>query len=173
MDGRLVVSEAAEVGSGATPYSTTFLTTGDEMICDWIDDAVSTTREVVNRLDANHVARIIATIRKRFTNSETRSDYLWEDFVDDISKRCDDGWRIACEYPEQRPIIFFRDGEAYAGYSASSTDSLSRILAESPGFEFFLTNDGVDFVLCFNHHDCLIGVGKCKDWLTIVSGSSH
>jgi hypothetical protein len=63
----------------------------------------------------------------------------------------------------------FRDSDAYEGYIASSPQSLERILAESPGFEFFLTNEDVDYVLCFNHHNYLIGVGQCKDWLSHIA----
>ena len=37
--------------------------------------------------------------------------------------------------------------------------SLYRLLDEMIGFEFFITNFETDYLLCFNHHDCLVGCG--------------
>ena len=139
------------------------------MISRWLEAAARDTNEALIRLDSALIIEIVARIRVRFTEQKTRSNQLWEDFVDDASTIRNDGWRVACEYPEQHPIILFRDSDAYEGYIASSPQSLERILAESPGFEFFLTNEDVDYVLCFNHHNYLIGVGQCKDWLSHIA----
>ncbi len=143
------------------------------MICDWIEGAADSISNKINRITTLQMVRIIETVRRQFTNHESIYTCLWEEFVAEVSIQCLDGWKLACEFPEQHPIIFFRDGNGYKGYSVSSTESLGRILCETPGVEFYLTNETVDFVLCFNHHDYLIGVGKCKNWLYQNPGFSQ
>jgi hypothetical protein len=39
------------------------------------------------------------------------------------------------------------------------------VLAESTGFEFYLTDIDATFLLCFNHHDFLIAAGDARPWL--------
>lgn len=33
------------------------------------------------------------------------------------------------------------------------------------GFEFYITNFETEYVICFNHHDCLLGCGTAKKWV--------
>jgi hypothetical protein len=64
-------------------------------------------------------------------------------------------------------MLFQEEGEV-RGYEFSSAEDLRLVLAESAGFEFYVTNKEVDFVLCHNHHDFIIGVGACRQWLSAI-----
>ncbi len=147
--------------------------TGNKMICEWIIEAAKRTKVAACRLEKQEVSCIIKEIRDRYTKMGEKSDYLWEEFVDDISKYNPDGWQISCEYPIEQPILFFCDGKSYEGFRFETNYSIHPILSDTPCFEFFITNDAVDFVLCFNHHDYLIGVGNCKDWLSNIPDFSN
>lgn len=138
------------------------------MISAWISQAATITGDSVNELDSREVDRIVDLIRRRFTGGQFNHRYLWEDFENDLSKRCADGWRRLCDFSVSHPVILFQSEHDFEGFSFASSDCLSRVLAESPGFEFYLTNPEVDFVICFNHHDYLICVGTSKDWLATI-----
>ncbi len=138
------------------------------MICKWIEKAACSMGHEISQLNAVQTETIVDAIRKRFTKHVNKSDNIWEDFIDDVSLKCEDGWKIACEFPEHEPILIFRDKNSYFGYCISSTKLMKHLLGECPGFEFYITNKTVNFVLCFNHHDYLIGVGECKKWIKMI-----
>lgn len=46
------------------------------------------------------------------------------------------------------------------GYKFFDVNDVVSLLSEFYGYEFYITNNSKDFVLCFNHHDYLIGCGK-------------
>ena len=138
------------------------------MISEWISQAAAVTGDCAKKLESNEVDRIIKSIRSRFTAGDHNREYLWEEFENDQSGRCVDGWKRLCEFPEPKPLILYRDTTEFEGLSFPSSQSLHRVLAEAPGFEFYLTNAEAEFVICFNHHDYLVCVGTSKDWLATI-----
>jgi len=54
----------------------------------------------------------------------------------------------------ERTVFEFDDGA-----------ELTNVLARCSGFEFYVTDDRLSYVLCANHHDYLIAAGSAKDWL--------
>ena len=50
-------------------------------------------------------------------------------------------------------------------FKLKARSKLSLLLGETYPFEVYLTDELVDFVLCFNHHDYLIATGRAKAWL--------
>lgn len=138
------------------------------MISEWISQAAMATGDTVQKLEPTEVDRILESIRRRFTAGDQDRRNLWEEFEDDLSRKCIDGWQRLCEFPEPHPLILFQDTSEFEGFSFPASESLHRVLAESPGFEFYLTNAEAAFVICFNHHDYLIGVGTAKDWLATI-----
>ena len=112
------------------------------------------------------VIRIVEAIRKRYTHHDNLHAYLWEDFENSVSIRNSAGWEIACDYPVEEPLLIFQEGSKFSAFRFANQDAVRQVLAESPGFEFFLTDDECSFVMCFNHHDYLIGVGACRNWLS-------
>ena len=45
---------------------------------------------------------------------------------------------------------------------------LYKILEDSFGFEFYITNQNHSYILCFNHHDILYGAGEAKKWVSEI-----
>jgi hypothetical protein len=139
------------------------------VIGQWIGEAARASGQSLLPLSPLEVDALVHSIRSRYVYDARRSAFLWESFRNGFAARIPDGWSIACSYPELEPILLFLDGDSYAAYRFASSTDLQRILAESPVFEFYVTNAGASFVLCFNHHDFLIGVGSCVDWLRQVT----
>ena len=55
----------------------------------------------------------------------------------------------------------------------SGTD-LVAVLEESHRSEFYVTNDNVSWLIAYNDHDYLIGVGEAADWIAQhVGAGSH
>jgi len=135
------------------------------MIGQWISEAAGNAEQTVIPLSTQVVNALVLTIRSRFVNDTRSKAFLWDSFRDEVAVQDPDGWLIAAGYPEPEPILLFLDGDSFVAYRFASSSALQRVLADSPGFEFYLTNPEASFVLCFNHHDVLIGVGDCLDWL--------
>ena len=138
------------------------------MICEWIDDALATTGIRARPLSGDEVHRVIGLIAGRYTGPIHENGRLWEAFRGDMARRRSDGWSLICDYPEPSPILLFQEDGEFRGYEFSSPGDLRAVLAESAGFEFYVTNKEAEFVLCHNHHDFIVGVGECHQWLSAV-----
>jgi len=135
------------------------------MIRNWLRIAASSTQTSVIDLDNSQLQRILGVIHSRFLTDEEHPSYLWEGFSDEFSIHREDGWVLACHLFQERSILMFQNGSGYEAVQVDSADSLLSLLSECPGFEFYVTDAELESVICFNHHDYLIGVGKCKERL--------
>ena len=59
--------------------------------------------------------------------------------------------------------MFFDENDE--AISIKNGDELYTLIYEMYGFEFYITNNMTDYLLCFNHHDCIIGCGEASEWL--------
>jgi hypothetical protein len=69
-------------------------------------------------------------------------------------------------------VLLFDAGEEQEMFAVPSGRALNQLLANSPGFEFYVTDREVSYLICFNHHDVLICWGNAKDWLEDRLGRS-
>lgn len=91
---------------------------------------------------------------------------LWERIQGGVGRYDPMGWKAIGDFPNDTPVILFFDVEdETAVYEAQSCPELVRLLAECPGFVFYVTNRRYDFLICHNDHDYLIAAGTAKPWL--------
>lgn len=91
---------------------------------------------------------------------------LWERVREDVSVRNPDAWRWISSVPlAGHAILFFEEHEEPVGFAFNSGADVVSALADSTGFEFYLTNDAMSFLLAFNHHDYLSATGDAAAWL--------
>lgn len=91
---------------------------------------------------------------------------LWERMQGEVSVRNPDAWQWISSVPlSGRAILFFEEQEEPGGFVFNSGADVVAVLAESTGFEFYLTDDAESFLLAFNHHDYLSAAGKAVGWL--------
>jgi hypothetical protein len=104
-------------------------------------------------------------IRDRFIDPSGKGP-LWERISEDVSIRNPDAWQWISSVPlAGRAVLFFEEHEEPAGFSFDSGADVVSTLAESTGFEFYLTDDAMSFLLAFNHHDYLSATGDAAGWL--------
>jgi hypothetical protein len=137
------------------------------MTSEWIQNALTTTGVFARRLDDGSLRRLTASLYARFVDSRTEDDgrALWELLRDASSKRAPDGWKQVCEHAPPEPILLFTEEGQWHGYAFVSGEDIRRVLSEAPGFEFYIADDQANTLLCFNHHDFVIGVGRQSDWI--------
>lgn len=138
------------------------------MINIWLHNALSFAKTPPRPLTAEEVNALVGTIISRYTEPTEDNRRLWEHFRGDVGLRRSDGWSLICDYPEPSPILLFEEHGQFEGYEFSSPADMRSVLAEAPGFEFYVTSKNLDFVLCFNHHNYIICVGACKLWISSV-----
>ena len=91
---------------------------------------------------------------------------LWERLREDVSIRNPNAWQWISSLPFDGPLVlFFEEDDESAGFAFGSGTDVVSTLAESTGFEFYVTNDSVSFLLAFNHHDYLSATGDAVEWL--------
>jgi hypothetical protein len=61
-------------------------------------------------------------------------------------------------------MLFNKDDER-AGFEFNNGADIVPILDICLSFEFYLTNQEIDYFICYNHHDYLITSGTAADWL--------
>ena len=71
----------------------------------------------------------------------------------------------ATEDVSQQLEMFFDDIEDKSVLVISDGKSLYKLLDDMFGFEFYITNFETNYLLCFNHHDCVLGCGTAKNWV--------
>jgi hypothetical protein len=112
------------------------------------------------------------SLRKLASDKFASSDGLplWECLMDGVSINCDNAWSRIFEFVENTSVVLFLDGfETHDMWRFQSGADARRMISESPPLEFYLTDDKASFILCCNHHDCIVGTGSCRDWLIKLS----
>lgn len=138
------------------------------MIHGWIAEATGTLGLNVERLPPNETDDVFRILRDRFADS-TSDLPLWETIDDHVSRKRANGWQDVGEYVGDASCLLVTEKDGPEVYRVSSGKDLTNLLTECPGFEFYVTNDDYDFLLCHNHHDYLIGTGGAAEWVATKS----
>src|SRR5262245_2031240 len=116
-------------------------------------------------LDAAQAASLHVTVQKKFAKSPGQAP-LWERLIPGASIHDVDGWKyISLFTHNQHILIFFNAKSDNSVVLLDTGSSLTDILGECTGFVFYVTNKPYDYLICFNDHDMLIGVGTATAWI--------
>lgn len=96
---------------------------------------------------------------------------LWERLEDTAAWRSPDGWRWAARFWQGPTVLLVRDSQGLCAFRFSNSHDVEPLLEATPGFEFYLTDDGYTFVIAFNSHDVLVGSGAAKQWVDALETS--
>ena len=104
-------------------------------------------------------------IFKKYIHSQLGT-FLWDQFKDAAVIADSNGWEKLCSFVGGNSCLMFFDNiEDKSVILISNGKELYKLLDEMFGFEFYITNFETDYLLCFNHHDCLLGCGTAKKWI--------
>src|SRR3712207_2762173 len=95
-----------------------------------------------------------------------RGKWLWETARNCASVHDPDGWRWISGFVGSRAcVLLFDAGEEAGMFHVPSGPALESLLANSHGFEFYVTDMDASYLICFNHHDVLVCWGSARTWL--------
>ena len=117
---------------------------------------------VINEEEAEE---ILNCIRQKYIKSN-KTPFLWEGLKDFSMINDKRGWSYIKDFIRDTCcLMFFNSSDDKAVLKLNNGMDLNKILYETYGFEFYLTNMGTRYLIGFNHHDCLFGCGTAKEWI--------
>lgn len=122
----------------------------------------------VKRLDSFTSREILGSLIKKYTNLKNYSFPLWHFISNKESIYYLNGWSLIDKFERGSKgivYLFFEPSDEKEVLIFPSMSSVKAILEEVPGFVFYLSNSDLEFLICFNDHDYLIGSGTGKSWI--------
>lgn len=116
-------------------------------------------------LELEQMQKIKSSICQKYI-SKSKSSFLWDKFINSSVVNNKDGWELIADFVgQEKCLMFFDDCEDRSVIAINEGEDLHKLLYETYGFEFYITNYATEYLICFNHHDCLIGCGTAKNWV--------
>jgi hypothetical protein len=117
------------------------------------------------KLDAQQRAAVRTRVED-CNSPNSRTWPLWEAVRFGASVHDAQGWQRIAEYVGDEPCyMMFNPDDCADIFRFDSGHHLARVLNDTVGFEFYVTDEESTFLLCFNHHDMLLANGRATDWL--------
>jgi hypothetical protein len=92
--------------------------------------------------------------------------FMWERLLDATGVQFPEGWRRLADFLGTAPaLLLFDPHDEKTYFEFDSGVDIPRVIEECFGFEFYVTDRQTSFLLCFNHHDFLIGAGAARAWV--------
>lgn len=111
-----------------------------------------------------YVEDLRTSIAKQYCMKNTA--LMWECFKDSVSYQNPNAWSLIYDYVKDNEcIMFFNESDDKNAFLIQNGAELQKILEDSFGFEFYITNKNYAYLICFNHHDILYGSGEAKEWV--------
>lgn len=135
-----------------------------------IMQAIQGTEITIESVPVESAISILSAIEKKYVDSSRKSRCLWDRFADYAYVNDSDSWKKIKDFINDKScIMFFNEDDDKRMYKILNGEDLNYILSETFGFEFYITNEITSFVICFNDHDILYGVGDAKQWIETIS----
>jgi hypothetical protein len=129
-----------------------------------IEKTANTLNINITEISKEKTQLIVNQVIQKYT--EKKYGFLWEKFVNDVYIQNVDAWLWLDEIiGHEETIMFFNPREEEIAFKFLSGKDIVKLFGETFYFEFYLTNETTDYVLCFNHHDFLIACGTAKEKL--------
>jgi hypothetical protein len=148
------------------------------LIADEIRRAAGEAKVDVIEVGMEESVRIRDTLRTKFAR-DPRFELTCNNFADYSALHHQDAWLWIGEILGHEPVLLFYDSSLdtkrrpdHSMFLVSSGSDVVRILEECHGFVFYVTNQDLDYVVCHNSHDVLLGAGSGKA-IVLELGARH
>lgn len=132
-----------------------------------INRAITNNHLKSHLLPLGYVDDLRVSIIKKYCTKNTT--FIWECFKDYVSYQNSNAWSLICNYVKDNEcIMFFNKSDDKNAFLIPNGTELYKVLEDSFGFEFYITNQNHSYLLCFNHHDMLYGSGEAKKWVSEI-----
>lgn len=110
-------------------------------------------------------SEVLKALSSKFTRSGSARP-IWEHLENDFVVQSENGWRWVGAFEPEAPALLVFDPERESScVEFLRAKDIPLVLGECTGFEVYVTDSERSYVLCFNHHNMLIAVGRAKSWL--------
>ena len=127
----------------------------------------------IDELSDDVCSSILGRVALLFVDANRTGTWLWEKLGDSEELADSKGWSYIQDFVSNDScIMFFNQDDEKRMFKISNGKDLQYVLSETSGYEFYITDAECSYLLCFNHHDILIGCGKAKSWIQELKGNS-
>jgi len=88
----------------------------------------------------------------------------WDHPAAPLGMQKSDGWKLIPKYVGGRECLLFPEG-AGSMWTFSNGSDLLRVLENCQAIEFYVADKDAGYLLCFNHHDFIVGWGEAAQWV--------
>ena len=136
-------------------------------ISEEICEVISQLKISASIIDENNSLAIKKRLAEKFsTNKEKPCILSWQNLVNTESYHDSDAWKLLKEYIGNEEVLLFVNPEdEQTMWKFDNGIDLEFLLSESTGFPFCITSKKANYILCFEDHNCLIGVGEAASWV--------
>lgn len=119
----------------------------------------------INKLSEKDAWKVKQSITEKYIDSQG-GVFLWENLKSAAIIQDNNGWQNICDFVGSKVcLMLFDDTEDKTVFIFKNGENLYKLLYEMYGFEFYITDFETQYLMCFNHHDCLLGCGLAKKWV--------
>jgi len=130
-----------------------------------IFDAAELFNIFIEQLESTQTIKIFSDIEKKYVKNKIKFP-LWENLKEASSISDEESWKLLEDFVgDNISIMFFNPNDEEGFYKIMNGKDVVSILGEMYNIEFYLTNEANSYLICYNHHDILIGSGEAKFWL--------
>lgn len=133
-----------------------------------IIDAAHKLGITVTELPGDQSKEIRELVVKKFIGNFQSSNHIWESLPSSniSSYQAPHSWKLISEFlGKSASLMFFDSSNSIEVFEFRSGEDLVSILEECFGFEFYLVDREITYLLCCNEYDVLIGTGIAKIWV--------
>ena len=136
-------------------------------LSDEIQDIILRLKIPATVIDEKRSSKLKQELAQKYSVNKQRSRILsWQNLENTESYHNSDGWKMLKEYVGNGEVLLFVNPEdEQTMWKFNNGADLESLLSESTSFPFCITSEKANYILCFEEHDCLVGVGEAASWV--------
>lgn len=117
-------------------------------------------------LENNACNDIFNSVSEIYEKPDNNSGFIWDGLISAAYLHDPQGWLKTGDFIEENPcLLLISDGYERKAFRFLNGSDLVKLLNNTFAFEFYITDEQYSYLICFNHHDCLIGCGNALTWI--------
>jgi len=104
-------------------------------------------------------------LSKKYADEKLSYYAFWERLIDYVSFRDARGWETIPKIVGDKECIMLLEKDKRFGVRIPSGDLLFKLLEDTFTYVFYVTNNEMDYLMCFNDHEFVLSCGEAPNWL--------
>jgi len=135
---------------------------------DYIEQEIDKfSKQEIQRLSGERKRDFIIHFKRKFLKTNRKNTFsVFEMLQDDfIGIDVYESWKWVKDYLTERILVLFGTIESENIYEIKDGTIFDQLYDNLPGIEFYITNSKYDFLIGYNHSNCLVAMGRAIEWL--------